>query len=378
MAGALAAAASLLTVTVYAPAASAAEQPEACESSPPVGTQHDRLKVKVKPQPAPQIIDPASRKPIILRGYNWGEWDTVQPQDNAENVAQGANSVRIPLRWWGDYKYGVDSFDDEAPGFIEPCHLKLLDDMIRQAVEKQLWVTLFVDSDNGQGSGLDPNDNFWTDTTKKGQFQRMWQFLAARYQNTPYIGALEILPEPNLNTGGKKDPTVEDDLNVKSFYDDMIKVIRGVDTKTPLVVGPNDLYNIKRLDHAVTTADDNIIYTGDYFIHDEAPLDRTQLLTDFQGDYHVPAWINQVGIPSGDPTDPKNTAKAEAIQVLDDLNNRGIGWSWWTYRVRATSATTHGIYYVDPNHTDPNDPKHWVIKMDWYDLVGDRLPQRQH
>ncbi|MEU4220611.1 cellulase family glycosylhydrolase [Actinoplanes sp. NPDC026623] len=374
MTAALAVVAGLLTVTVYAPAEAAA-QPLECNSSPPTGGQPDRLKVKVKPQPEPKIIDPTTKKSIVLRGYNWGEWDTAQfPKDPNENVAQGANSVRIPLRWWGDYKTGVDSYDKTATttGYIEPCHLKLLDETIKQAVDKHLWVILFADSDNGQGSGPDQENNFWNpkNKDKRDQFKELWRFLTKRYQNTPYIGALEILPEPNLNTGGKGSPTPQDDDDVRFFYEEFIGVIRGIDRDTPIVVGPNDLYNIKRLNNVVTSVDDNIIYTGDYFIHEGAPLDRTQDLSAFQNTNNAPVWINQVGIPSGATEDLDDNARDEAARVLDDLNDRGIGWSWWTYRVRTTKADTHGIYYVDP--TDANN---WIRKDKWYELVGEHLPQ---
>ncbi|GAB1646331.1 hypothetical protein KRMM14A1259_67540 [Krasilnikovia sp. MM14-A1259] len=368
--------AGLLTVTVYAPVAAEAAQPTDCKSSPPTEGQLDRLKVKVKPQPEPKIIDPTTKKPIVLRGYNWGEWDTAQfPKDPNENVAQGANSVRIPLRWWGDYKTsGVDSYDKTATttGYIKPCHLQLLDETIKQAVDKHLWVILFVDSDNGQGSGADSTNNFWNpkNKDKRDQFKELWRFLTKRYQNTPYIGALEILPEPNLNTTGKDSPSLQDDSDVKSFYEEFIGVIRGIDRDTPIVVGPNDLYNIKRLNNVVTNVDDNIIYTGDYFIHDKAPLDRTQDLSEFQRTSNAPVWINQVGIESGATEDSDKGRRGEATQVLDDLNNKGIGWSWWTYRVRATRADTHGIYYVDP--TDANK---WIRKDKWYKLVGDHLQQ---
>jgi hypothetical protein len=59
-----------------------------------------------------QILTPGG-KPIVLRGFNWGQWGTAQSTDAASNVSQGANSVRIPLRWWGNAKPGVDSYNKE-------------------------------------------------------------------------------------------------------------------------------------------------------------------------------------------------------------------------------------------------------------------------
>jgi hypothetical protein len=300
------------------------------------------------------ILDPG-RHPIILRGYNWGQWGTVQPQDAADNVRQGANSVRIPLRWWGDWKSNVDSRNPGAPGHIDPAHLAILDKTIAEATSQHLWVVLFVDSNFGQGAN-GRTDNFWTDKAMKQQFVEVWQFLVHRYLNNPYIGAWEILPEPR--------PVGVSDSGVRAWYDSIIPVIRAIDARTPIVVGPNDAYNLHHLTGAHTTVDKNIIYTGDYFIFDNA-LDRISDILDFEKQFNAPVWINQVGIPSG-----KTDSRSKARSVLDAFNSNGIGWSWWTYRVDATNPDTHGIWYRDPKNTN-----HWILKADWYALVGGYLKQ---
>jgi len=298
------------------------------------------------------VVDPAGN-PIVLRGYNWGQWGTVQPQDPGDNVAAGANSVRIPLRWWGEWKDGVDSRDPDAPGHISAEHLALLDRTIAQASDNHLWITLFVDSDHGQGAGGRP-DNFWTNPAMKQEFKEVWQFLVRRYKSTPYLGAFEILPEPK--------PIGVGDDGVRAFYDEMIGVIRGIDRRTPVVVGPNDNYSCSHLEGARTTVDPKVIYTCNYFIFDK-PLNRIGLITGFRAAHDVPVWINQVGVESGD-TD----AKLKARSVLQAFNDNGIGWAWWTYRIVGTNPDTHGIYY-----RDPADPTGWILKRGWLDLVNGYL-----
>lgn len=301
-----------------------------------------------------RVVDPAGR-PIVLRGYNWGAWGTAQPQDAADNAAQGANSVRIPLRWWGDWKDGVDSRDPSAPGHIDPAHLAVLDQMIDWAAARHLWITLFVDSNFGQGAG-GSTDNFWTDPAMKQQFVEVWQFLVDRYRHTRYIGAWEILPEPRADGVS--------DADVKAFYDSIIPSIRAIDPRTPIVVGPSHAYSLKHLDAAYTTIDRNIIYTGDYFIFDQ-PLDRMPDITGFEAKYHAPVWINQVGIPSG-----QDDSQDKARTVLSALDAAHVGWSWWTYRIAGSNPDDHGIWYVDPDNSAT-----WVRKTDWYDLVGTFLRQ---
>ncbi|MFL6144895.1 MAG: glycoside hydrolase family 5 protein [Labedaea sp.] len=299
-----------------------------------------------------QILDP-KRQPIILRGYNWGQWGTVQPQDGPDNAAAGANSVRIPLRWWGDWKDGVDSRSPGQPGHIDGDHLKLLDQTIDRAITNHLWVVLFVDSNFGQGAG-GRRDNFWTNPEMKQHFVEVWQFLVHRYLNKPFIGAWEILPEPQ--------PVGVDDDGVRAFYDSIIPVIRAIDPRTPIVVGPNDAYNLRHITGAHTTVDPNIIYTGNYFIFDK-PLSRIQDILGFRKTFNAPVWINQVGIPSG-----RDDSQDKANTVLDAFNDNGIGWAWWTYRVLGTDKTTHGIYYQDPA-----SPNGWLVKPEWLKLVNGYL-----
>src|SRR5688572_23175042 len=98
-----------------------------------------------------QVLDPDG-DPLVLRGYNWGAWGLAQPEDGPANAAAGANSVRIPLRWWGEWRDNVDSRDPDEEGNISPDHLDFLDKTVRWAIENHLWVTLFVDSNYGQGA----------------------------------------------------------------------------------------------------------------------------------------------------------------------------------------------------------------------------------
>jgi len=297
-----------------------------------------------------QVRDPLG-VPIILRGYNWGQWGTMQPQDAADNAAQGANLVRIPLRWWGEWKPGVDSYSQAAPGHIDPAHLTVLDDMIAKAAGQGLWIVLFVDSNYGQGAN-DRTDNFWTNAAKKQEFIEVWKFLLQRYAQQEKIAAWEIMPEPRPINASLDE--------VREFYESIIPPLRAFDPRTPFVIGPGDAYNLNKLASAYTTVDSNIIYTGDYFIFSNE-LARVPDIIDFRAAKNVPVWVNQIGIQSGDPD-----AELKARNLLSALKTNDVGWAWWTYRGQTLSPDQHGIYYQD---ADDN----WIVKPVWLALLGSFL-----
>lgn len=320
-----------------------------------------RLKVKQG-----EILDPAG-DPIVLRGYNWGQWGTADlANDPGDNLAQGANSVRIPLRWWGDWQAGVDSRVPDYP-YIDDAHWKLLKQTVRAATAAHLWVTIFIDSNEGQGANDEHNGytNFWTakGADDKAQFVEVWKTVVKEFSNDPYIAAYEILPEPRPThlVDGEEAPFSNDD--VRAFYDSIIPEIRALDKRTPIVVGPNDAYNPRLLQDAITDADPtgNVIYTADYFIYDDGNTEaRIKPIDDFLATGHA-LWINQVGIRSG-YADPF----CKAQLVLNDFAARDVGWAWWTYRADTLSPDEHGIFYKNADGS-------WHKKKDWYRFIGDHF-----
>lgn len=341
------------------------------------GSKVPRLTVK-----GDKLYDPSGHQ-VTLRGFNWGWWGSAEEQDAAANKAQGANAVRMPIRW---YFEGTKSDVRETGGMcnLSAEGLKTIDANITWATKQGLWVVLFMGSDLGAGNS---DDNYWTNPALKAEFKSAWLCLAQRYKNVPYIAAYEILSEPHP----KKSYTNNDpDGAVRAFYEEMIQAIRTVDEDTPLMIGPNDHYEILKLPTLYTTVDKNIIYTFNFYYPPEyvkqtkeggsgtfrypgtLTLKDGRVVTnnktylddmlkngvDFREEHDVPIFINQVGIRSGVPD-----AKAYITDTLDLFEDYDIGFGYWTYRVRG-DVDDIGIYYQDPK-TDV-----WYVKSDWLTLIS--------
>ncbi len=293
---------------------------------------------------------------LIPRGFSWGAWGTHQDGDAGRNVDEGANMVRIPLRWWGIYSEDtIDSRNDDAPGHINPDHLDELDRMVKEASAAHLWIDLFIDSDCGQNGTQEGgtkdycdlhNDygsaghNFWTDRAMRTKFFEVWKFIADRYKDTPYIAMYELLPEPN--------PTTFTSADISTFYQELIEVVHPIDPRTPFLIGGRS-YITKQIESSYIDTELPIIYTGNMFVHmdkgsyEEIVYDlqyRLKQMTDFRTKHHVPVYSQQLGVESVD--DP---GEVYAAALLSTMNASQTGWAWWEYRQHNNNEGGYGVWY---------------------------------
>ena len=316
-------------------------------------------------------------KIVMLRGWNWGRWGMTQPGDAAQNVAEGANVVRIPLRWWGYYDApNIDSRDDTqtSTARISAAHLAILDDMVAQASAAGLWIDLFVDSNCGQNGTQDAaqiaycdptgsypkGHNFWTDPDARAKFIEVWKFVASRYKSTPKLGLFEPLPEPNPSGAG--------DAAITAFYDELMTAIRSVAPGIPFIIGPRS-YTMKQVDGAYNAAWSDVVYTGNLFVHmvgtdDQVIADlgtRLDVLLKFRTDHGKPVFIQQAGVKSSE--DP-NLVYLNALMPLMNTNN--VGYTYWSYR-DDTYAGGYGVIYRSGNT--------WVTKTNFMSVISNAFKQ---
>ncbi len=319
---------------------------------------------------------------ITLRGWNWGQWGTYQTNDEIANqAAQNANVVRIPLRWWGFYggslTSGIDSRDMNSPGYILPSHLAYLDMMVTRATAQGLWVDLFVDSNCGQGTydydanwvatcgtvttpgqkGNPPLQNFINTPAMAQAFMTVWTFLAQRYQAFDYIGMYELLPEPHF--GCSKEHVCETPTATTPFYGPLIDAVRNVDDVTPLLIGPTGGYDVTLIGDSYIASTPNgkvnpppgIIYTGD-FLDDAAtyPDYVTRFVLPFSTTNHVPVFIQQVGVSDADHVDDagaqdgSSTARRHPRRARRTRASAGRGW---TYREQHSNGVGYAPYWQE-------------------------------
>lgn len=313
--------------------------------------------------------------PITLRGWNWGLWGAAQAQDGQDAVAQGANIVRVPLRWWGLYTdQSFESRDDNSPGNIDPAHLAELDRVLDICDAAGLWVNLFIDSQCGQNglipgafgeaeslycdpSQLYPNGrSFWADHTQAAKFIETWTFLADHVKDRRCIGIFEILVEPN--------PAGVPASYITGLYDKVMKAVRPVAPGIPFMVGGFS-YFTSSIAKAYNSKWADVIYTADDFVpidgtHDEniAQLDvKISAMTALRDSKNVPVFVQQTGVTSRDDPD-----RSYLNALLPRLNAAGLGWEWWEYRDSHLDGGGFGAKY-------PDGQGGWITKQAWLDNI---------
>ncbi|HEX7688220.1 MAG TPA: cellulase family glycosylhydrolase, partial [Burkholderiaceae bacterium] len=323
------------------------------------------------PAPARLTLDGATiRDPtgaaITLRGINEGTWGEMQPQDAGIIAANGANVVRMLIRWWGLYGGSdVESRDDADPGHFLPDHVAALLQQVQRCIDAGLWVVVAIDSNCGQ-NGLqdaptaaycDPagafpaGHNFWTDLTQRALFQDAWVYLAGLLKDMPNIAMYELLPEPLGHHDASWAP------EVSAFYQQLMAAIESDagDTRTPFLVGARNGYDIRACDEAYIADPhwaDRVVYTGDLFAHTDAGT-PAQVLADLQSRFDalvamrdaraVPVFVQQFGVRTGD--DPDETILSGGLAMMDAA---GVGYTGWQWRQNTTDPSQFAVVVADP------------------------------
>jgi hypothetical protein len=322
------------------------------------------------PGPARLTLDGTSMlspdgKSIVLRGINEGTWGKMQSIDAAQIAGQGANVVRVLIRWWGHYgRPEVDSRPvNPENGPFEPGHLEQFLREVQWCLDAGMWVVPVLESDCGQ-NGLqdaqtikycDPDKsyplghNFWTDLSQRELYKQAWVHLAGILKNYPRIAFYELLPEP---LGGHDASYVQ---QVSDFYKELMIAIeeKAGDKRTPFLIGPRDAYNIELCDEAYLGSPrwtNRVVYTGNLFIwtgkseeENIASLEeRLGALKRMRNRRNVPVFIQQLGVRSGD--DPTQFYLDAALKRV---TSAGIGYTGWQWRQNTSRKEEFAIVVED-------------------------------
>ncbi|MDA3930065.1 MAG: cellulase family glycosylhydrolase [Prolixibacteraceae bacterium] len=288
-------------------------------------------------------------------------------------AAWGFNSIRLPMH----YNLFTLPIEDEPYPGMDTWHNKgfhMVDDLLEWCKKNEMYLILDLHAAPG-GQGKDANISDY-DTTKPSLWESpenqrktiaLWKKLAKRYANEPWMGAYDILNEPNWdfdNAGHKNGCNCTENELLWEFYGKAIKAIREVDKNHIVVIEGNCWGNNYKGAPNPNSYDNNLVVSFHKYWNFNKQ-EEIQYMVDMRQKYNVPIWMSESGENS-------NTWFTNAISLLE---NNNIGWAWWPYKkINSVTGTvtipkTEGYqnllnYWNGKNEApEVSDAKNWLMQQ---------------
>jgi aryl-phospho-beta-D-glucosidase BglC (GH1 family) len=259
------------------------------------------------------------------------------PGDAAYLASLGMNSVRVPF----NYRHFED---DDRPFELRPEGFERLDRAVEACAEHGIYTILDLHAVPGAQNQHWHSDNpthwahFWTHRHFQDRVVHLWEALADRYKDNPWVAGYNPVNEPADVTGRVIGP----------FYRRLEKAVRAVDPHHVLFLDgntystdfeqlgdplPNTVYTAH--DYALAGFPDSGPYPGvSRGQHvDRSTVERTFLArTEYMRRTGTPIWIGEFGpVYTGDPD--RDAQRYRLLQdQLDIYAEHGASWSLWTYK----------------------------------------------
>jgi endoglucanase len=230
----------------------------------------------------------------------------VTREDIAELAEWGFDHVRMP------FHYNMFS---TARGSWNDWGFEVTDSLIAWCSDVGMYVILDMHcAPGGQNGGpisdSDGTARLWLADSNKSHTIEIWEAIAQRYADEPWVGGYDLLNEPVLPDG----VTAHE---LRSLYSSIRNVIRAVDNNHILFIEGN--WYATDFTGLTPPFDINMSYSFHKYwsTNDQGSI---QSYLNLRGQNNVPLWMGETGENS-------NTWFYDAVQLFEDHD---IGWCWWT------------------------------------------------
>ncbi|MGM9474896.1 cellulase family glycosylhydrolase [Pedobacter sp. GSP4] len=238
----------------------------------------------------------------------------------------GFNSIRLPMHY-NLYTLPVEKEPIAGKNTWLEKGFALTDSLLSWCKANNMYLILDLHAaPGGQGNDVniadrDPSKPYlWDSAANQEKTVALWRKLAEHYKNEPYIGAYDILNEPNYgfsNPTEDKNGTKEKvNAPLRKLMVEITNAIREVDQKHIIIVEGNGWGN--NYNGVFPVWDKNMVlsYHKYWNYNDDSSIAHIIKARDEQ---QVPVWLGETGENS-------NVWFTDAIRLLEKNN---IGWSWW-------------------------------------------------
>ena len=246
----------------------------------------------------------------------------------------GINTIRIPFGYH-------HMMDDANPYQFNEQGFQRLNRVVELCAANELYVILDLHSTPGSQNTDWHSDNitgqplFWQYRVFQDQVVWLWEQIASRYADNPWVVGYDVLNEPGYGISGEK---------INGLYKRLLAAIRKYDTKHILFLEGTDFGRdftvLEKLD------DPNIAYTVHFypFVLEDDVLDptlddkrRLEIFTEIYdrqladvARFERPIWCGESGYELLDgQEDFYSLLLLHNIKLSEE---RGISWNLWTYK----------------------------------------------
>jgi len=238
--------------------------------------------------------------------------------------AWGFNSVRLPMHY-NLYTLPTEMEPVEGQNTWLDEGFTRTDQLLQWCKENEMYLILDMHATPG-GQGVDANisdyddtkPSLWESPANKEKLVALWRRLADRYKDEPWVGAYDLINEPNWNFTGTNQNGCDEGSNapLRQIMVDITAAIREVDTNHMIIIEGNCWGN--NYNGIFPLWDTNMTLSFHKYWNDNS-TGSIQGMLNFRSQYNVPIWLGESGENS-------NVWFRDAIKLMEDNN---IGWSFW-------------------------------------------------
>ncbi len=240
-------------------------------------------------------------------------------------AAWGFNSVRLPMHY-NLFTLPVEDEPVKGKQTWLPKGFELTDSLLSWCKSNRLYLILDLHAaPGGQGNDNAISDrdtskpSLWQSELNKQKTIALWEKLASRYANEEWIGAYDLINEPNWGfekSNNKNGCDEKKNVPLTQLLKDITAAIRKVDKKHIIIIEGNCWGN--NYENMFPLWDDNMVISFHKYWN-YTDQNSIQKFIDYRGQYNVPIWMGESGENS-------NSWFTDAISLLE---KNKIGWAWW-------------------------------------------------
>ena len=247
----------------------------------------------------------------------------ITKRDIDSLAAWGFNSIRLPMHY-NLYTPAIEAEKNSEITWIEEG-FTMTDNLLKWCSENKMYLILDLHAaPGGQGNDTAISDydttkpSLWQSEANQKKMIALWKKLALRYKDNPWMGAYDIINEPNWNFTGENKNGCDENSNgpLRELMIAVTKAIREVDTNHLIFIEGNCWGN--NYNGIFPLWDENMALSFHKYWNYNTTASIQKML-DYRTQYNVPIWLGESGENS-------NVWFKDVISLVEKNN---IGWAFW-------------------------------------------------